>query len=359
MKLFHSSLECVQHGGKPLVGDGSKESILGFAKRIGCTGAQLSHFHLLNPEQDGFVAPGVVRHQLEVKGLSLSGISCHCLLWVHGAAHTGTRSLYKFIPKSLRGKSPKVIQEWAQDRMFELMDLSVELGNYILPTFIGPYWGLEVSSGYPWGMWEGLPGLDDEDINLVQEGDERFLEESEGIRNRANDLGIVLAHEIHRGTGALCARDLLRIRRLAGDDRCIAVNADGTHTWEGESSELRFDRVGHLVVAVHMKDFVIVEGESLSSMEPNWQQRGMYFDKLGKGNLNQRRYVQQMVSIGYPERYRAIQKLPETASVPLVVEAESAFAPLDETSAEGVQYVNENFCGDFPTESFEKQMAKQ
>jgi sugar phosphate isomerase/epimerase len=357
MKLYHPSLECVQHGGKPLIGDGTTKSVLAFASEIGCEGVQLSHFHLLNPDGMSFVSAEVVQAALAAKKLKLSGISCHCLFWAHGAAKTGTTGVNKFIPKAMRGKRHKEIQAWAEARIHELMQLSASLGNYVMPMFWGPYWGLDVASGYPWGMWQGLPDADDQEHDLLAEGDERFLRETQDIRDHANGLGIVLPHEIHRGTGALCARDLLRLKDLTGDDPCVTVIADGSHCWENEDIDARFDRVGHLVDAVHVKDHKVVPGESLSSMEPDWKFRGMYFEKLGLGDLDLHRYVQIMMACGYPQRYRAIQKLPDDATVPLVVEAESAFAGLDEASTDGVAFVRENFCGDWATVSFEKAMG--
>jgi sugar phosphate isomerase/epimerase len=359
MKLFHPSLECVQHGGKPLIGDGEKKSVLTFAQEIGCEGVQLSHFHLLNPDGMSFVSAELVREALASKNLKLSGISCHCLFWVHGAAKTGTSGVNKFIPKAMRGKSYKEIQAWAEARIHELMQLSVGLENFVMPMFWGPYWGLELASGYPWGMWEGLPDANDQDHNLLTEGDERFLKETQDIRDDANGLGIVLPHEIHRGTGALCGRDLLHIVDITEGDPCITVIADGSHCWEGEGIEARYDRVGHLVDAVHVKDHKVVQNESLSSMEPDWKKRGMYFEKLGFGDLDLLRYVQIMAASDYPQRYRAIQKLPDDTTVPLVVEAESAFAGLDEASAEGVAFVTANFCGDWATVSFEKELGKK
>ena len=59
--------------------------------------------------------------------------------------------------------------------------------------------GFHTVPGYPWGFWAG-PGYD-----LIAEGKERFVKKTKKIRDHARKLGIKLCHEIHPGTGAMCA----------------------------------------------------------------------------------------------------------------------------------------------------------
>ena len=161
--LFHPSLECVQHGGKNL------SDLLAYAKRIGCTGVQLSHFHLLK-EDGNFVGYRTIKSALEKHELTLDGISAHCLFWPHGAAVTHTPSVSKFVRKYVCDQGSRGIQEWAERKCIELMELSSALRNHVIPMFWGPYQGLEVASGYPWGMWDLPAG------NLVETGFQRFAE---------------------------------------------------------------------------------------------------------------------------------------------------------------------------------------
>ena len=84
------------------------------------------------------------------------------------------------------------------------------------------------------GFWAG-PGFD-----LVKEGQERFVTKTEKLRSHANQLGIYLAHEIHLGTAAMCAEEFGQLVDSCDGDKCLTVNADPSHCWEGEEWEARF-----------------------------------------------------------------------------------------------------------------------
>jgi sugar phosphate isomerase/epimerase len=139
-----------------------------------------------------------------------------------------------FIPADVAKKSPEGIEQWAEDYTLKLLDLCVELNVKILPMFWGVAFGWEVATGYPWGFWSGG------DFDLIKEGKERFVKKTEKIRAHANQLGIYLAHEIHPGTAAMCADDFLMLVDACGGDKCLGVNADPSHCWEGEDWETRF-----------------------------------------------------------------------------------------------------------------------
>ncbi len=341
--VFHPSIELVQHGGKSLA------EALTYAKKIGVTGVQLSHFHLFPDSK--WLDVQSIQQAMETAGIQrLDGISAHCLLWVHGTAWTGSPSIRQFIPKSLWTESTDAIERWAEERILELLDLSAELGNKVIPMFWGLYHGLEIGSGYPWGMWN-LPKKD-----LMKEGDERFVTKTLGIRQRARDLEISLAHEIHPGTAAMCADDFLSLVDLVDDDECMGVNADPSHCWEGEDYETRFSKVASYVTACHVKDFIRVPGRALRSMQSNWGYRGMQFTRLGEGEVNLSRYAQLMVEINYPQRYRDIQGLAANQTVPLVGEAESAHYELDEVSAHATEFIRDTLCVGYTTQSFEEGM---
>jgi len=228
-----------------------------------------------------------------------------------------------------------------------LMDLAAELNVKILPTFWGVAFGWEVASGYPWGFWQA--GYD-----LIKEGQERFVKKTAKIRKHANELGIYLAHEIHPGTAAMCADDFNMLVKICDGDPCLAVNADPSHCWEGESFETRFLKVADRIYACHVKNFVIRSGFPLRMMEANWQKRAMQFTDLPSGQLNMTRYAELLVLCGYPQRY---MKVMGTKTAPLVVEAESAYRDLDATSANGIAFVRDNLCFPLASGSFEEGMG--
>jgi sugar phosphate isomerase/epimerase len=141
---------------------------------------------------------------------------------------------------------------------------------------------------------------------------------------------------------------------ICDGDKCVAVNADPSHCWEGESWETRFLKVAPRIYAAHVKNFVVRPDFALRMMQPNWQKRAMQFTDLPSGDLNMARYTECLVLAGYPQRYREVMKR-DTA--PLVVEAESAYRDLDATSANGVAYVRDNLCFPLAAGSFEEGMG--
>jgi sugar phosphate isomerase/epimerase len=337
---FHASIEGAQHGAKSL------EAFLKWAKDSGAAGAQPSNY-LLQADQ-GFKSAKQIKDAFGSAGLKLDGISGHCPFWVHTTAWTGSPSVRPFIPADVAKKSPEGIEQWAEDYILKLLDLCAELNVKILPMFWGVAFGWEVATGYPWGFWSGG------DFDLIKEGKERFAKKTEKIRAHANKLGIYLAHEIHPGTAAMCADDFLMLVDACGGDKCLGVNADPSHCWEGEDWETRFLKVAPRVYACHVKNFVIRKGVPLRKAEAGWQGRAMQFVDIPTGDLNMTRYVELLIHIGYPQRYCEIMK---TSSAPLVVEAESAYRDVDATSANGIQFVRDHLCFPLATGSFEDGMG--
>lgn len=338
--VFHPSIEGAQHGAKSLA------EFLDYAKASGASGAQPSNYML----QDGkrFKSVQEIKETFESRGMTLDGISCHCPLWVHTTAWTGSPTIRPFIPADVAQKSPTAIEEWAETYLIKLMNLASELGVKILPTFWGVTFGWEVATGYPWGFWAGG------DFDLIKKGQERFVKKTARIRAHANKLGIYLAHEIHPGTAAMCADDFNMLVQICDGDKCLAVNADPSHCWEGESWETRFLKVGPRVFAAHIKNFVIRPGFPLRAIEPSWPKRAMQFVDLPSGEINMHRYAELLITIGYPARYT---KVMGTKTAPLVVEAESAHKDLDYTSANGIAFVRDNLCFPGAAGSFEDGMG--
>ncbi len=338
---FHSSIEGAQHGAKSL------EEFLAFAKASGAAGAQPSNF-MLQDADAGLRPAAEIKAAFESARLRLDGISAHCPFWVHTTAWTGSPTIKPFLPPDVAKLAPQAIETWAEDYLLRLLDLAAELDVKTMPMFWGIAFGWEVATGYPWGFWQG-PGYD-----LVAEGLERFTKKTRPLRDKARDLGIFLAHEIHPGTAAMTAGDFLTLVKTCDNDPCLTVNADPSHCWEGESWEQRLLAVADRVVAAHIKNFVIRPGIPLRGMIPQWSARGMQFVDLPTGDINMARYVELLIGIGYPKRYC---ELTGATTAPLVVEAESAYRDLDATSANGIRYVADQFTFPLAAGSFEEGMG--
>jgi sugar phosphate isomerase/epimerase len=337
---FHPSIEGAQHGAKDLA------QFLDYAKKSGAAGAQPSNYMLQSDK--GFKSAKEIKDAFAKARLSLDGVSSHCPFWVHTSAWTGTTGIRPFIPADVAKKSPEQIEKWAEDYLLRLLDLCAELGVKIVPMFWGVAYGWELATGYPWGFWKGG------DFDLLKEGQERFVKKTAKLRKHANQLGIFLGHEIHPGTAAMCADDFNMLVEICDGDKCLAINADPSHCWEGESWETRFTKVASRIYACHVKNYVVRPNLPLRRMESNWQKRAMQFVDIPSGDLNMTRYVELMVHAGYPQRYCQVMG---RKTAPLVVEAESAYRDLEATSANGIQYVRDNLCFPLAAGSFEEGMG--
>jgi sugar phosphate isomerase/epimerase len=338
--VFHPSIEGAQHGAKSL------SQFLDFARKSGAAGAQPSNYMLQDGK--GFKTAKEIRSAFEKANLSLDGISAHCPFWVHTTAWTGSPTIRPFIPAELAGKPPAAIEKWAEGYLLSLLDLCAELGVKVVPMFWGVVFGWEVATGYPWGFWKGA------DYDLIQEGRDRFVKNTARLREHARQLGVFLCHEIHPGTGAMCADDFNLLVKVCDGDPCLAVNADPSHCWEGESWETRFSKVASRIYACHVKNFVIRRGHCLRKMESAWPNRGMQFVDISSGDLNMTRYAELLMRTGYARRYCKVMR---TKTAPLVVEAESAYRDGDATSADGIRFVREHLCFPVAGASFEDGMG--
>jgi sugar phosphate isomerase/epimerase len=337
---FHPSIEGAQHGAKSLA------AFLDYAKQSGATGAQPSNFMLQGPK--GLLSAKEIKDTFAQRGMTLDGISCHCPFWVHTTAWTGSPTIRPFIPADVARKSPPEIEKWAESYLLKLYDFALELDVKVLPMFWGVAFGWELATGYPWGFWAGG------DFDFIKEGRERFVKKTAKLRKAATDRGLYLCHEIHPGTAAMCADDFNMLVALCDGDKCLGVNADPSHCWEGESWESRFLKVGPRVYGAHIKNFVIRPGLPLRMMEPAWPKRAMQFVDLPSGDINMQRYAELLIHIGYPTRYCQVMG---RKTAPLVVEAESAHKDLDYASANGIAYVRDSLCWPVASGSFEDGMG--
>jgi sugar phosphate isomerase/epimerase len=338
--IFHASVEGAQHGAKSLA------DFLAYAKKSGAAGAQPSNYMLQAAK--GFKNAKEIKDTFAKAKMKLDGVSAHCPFWVHTTAWTGSPSIRPFIPTEVARKPVEQIERWAEDYLLGLMDLCAELGVKVLPMFWGVAFGWELATGYPWGFWKGG------DYDLIKDGQDRFVKKTRKLREHAKSLGIYLCHEIHPGTAAMCADDFNQLVEICNGDKSLAVNADPSHCWEGEDWETRFRKLGDRVYACHVKNFVIRKNIPLRKMAPNWSDRAMQFTDLPTGDLNMTRYAEMLINIGYPRRYCQVMK---TKTAPLIVEAESAYRDLDDTSANGIAYVRDNLCFPLAAGSFEEGMG--
>jgi sugar phosphate isomerase/epimerase len=338
--VFHSSIEGAQHGAKTLA------QFLDFARKSGAQGAQPSNFML--HDDGGLKTAKEIKDTFAKAKLSLDGVSAHCPFWVHTTAWTGSPTIRPFVPADVAKKSAAEIEKWAEDYLLRLLDLCAGLGVKIVPMFWGVAFGWELATGYPWGFWKGA------DYDLIQEGQERFVKKTARLRKHARSLGIFLCHEIHPGTAAMCADDFLLLMKICNGDKCLAVNADPSHCWEGESWETRFVKVASRIYACHVKNFMVRPGDPLRQMEPAWQKRAMQFVDIASGDLNMTRYAELLMHTGYPQRYCRVMN---RKTAPLVVEAESAYRDMDATSADGIQFIRDRLCFPAAAGSFEEGMG--
>jgi sugar phosphate isomerase/epimerase len=338
--VFHSSIEGAQHGAKSLA------QFLEFARKSGAAGAQPSNYML--QDGDGFKTAKEIKDTFARAKLSLDGISAHCPFWVHTTAWTGSPTIRPFLPADVAKTSVAEIEKWAEEYLLRLLDLCAELGVKIVPMFWGVAFGWELATGYPWGFWKGA------DYDLIEEGKERFVKKTAKLRKQARSLGIFLGHEIHPGTAAMCADDFNLLVEICNDDKCLGVNADPSHCWEGESWETRILKVASRICACHVKNFVVRPGHPLRKMEPAWPKRAMQFVDIPSGDLNMTRYVELLIHAGYPQRYCRVMN---RKTAPLVVEAESAYREMDATSADGIQFVRDRLCFPAAAGSFEEGMG--
>ena len=146
--IYHSSIEGAQHGGKGLDG------FLAFAKEAGAAGAQPSNY-MLEGKSGSFSRPHLIRKAFEKHGLKLHGNSCHCIIWVHTSAWTGTKGLRPFVPPDVAKMAKGKLEAWAEDYILRLLDLAAALDIKILAMFWGASHGWELATGYPWGFWAG------------------------------------------------------------------------------------------------------------------------------------------------------------------------------------------------------------
>ena len=339
--VFHASIEGAQHGAKTL------DEFVNFAKTAGASGAEPSNYHI-EDGNGGFKKAKEISDIFDKHGIKLDGISCHCPIWVHTTAWTNSKTIRPFLPKSVWQKSASEIESWAEDYILRFLDLLAEMEIKIVPMFWGISHGFELATGYPFGFFEGP------EYDLIKEGNERFVNKTSRIRQKANEHGIFLCHEIHHNSSALCGDDFNMLLEACDNYPCLGVTADPSHCWEGEDFETRFRKVANRVYAAAVKNFIIRPGLNLRSMTSDWRKRAMQFCDIPTGDMNMMRFTELLIDIGYPDNYC---KIMDTDTAPLVTEAESAYRDLDATSENAIQYAANHLVFPIAQGNFEDGMG--
>ncbi len=139
---------------------------------------------------------------------------------------------------------------------------------------------------------------------------------------------------------------------ICGGDKCVAVNADPSHCWEGESWETRFLKVARASTRAceelryPPRRAAAHDGRRLAEARDAVRRHSF-------GRLDMMRYVELLVHTGFPQRYFQVMGKRPLAGC----EAESAYRDLDATSANGIAYVRDNLCFPLAAGSFEEEWA--
>ena len=337
---FHPSIEGAQHGAKSLT------EFLDYAKAAGATGAQPSNYML--QEGKKFKTTAEIKDAFASREMTLDGISSHCPFWVHTTAWTESPTIRPFLPPEVAKKFDSRNREVVRRLSAAVDGPRDRVGGENRSDVLGSCPGLGIGHGVSVGFWKGG------DYDLWPRARSDLSKKTGKLRRHAKELGIYLAHEIHPGTAAMCADDFLMLVEVCTGDKCLTVNADPSHCWEGEDWETRFKKVGSRIYGCHVKNIVIRRGLPLRMMEPGWQKRAMQFVDIPSGDLNMTRYVELLIHTGYPQRYCSLMA---RKTAPLIVEAESAYRDLDATSANGVAFVRDTLCFPIAAGSFEEGMG--
>lgn len=339
----------------------SLEGVAKYATGCGAKSLMISNYLLHAPGhgENGrivFRKPEELKQVLKAAGIVSPTISAHCAAYAHLSAKWGLEYADKFVPESVAAKGAQYVEDWSEEYLIGMLETGAASGIHIFGWFWG-LWGHPVlHSGYPWVF-----GWDD----MLAKGLDRFRDKTARIRAKANQLGAYLAHEIHPGTGAVCARDFAMLLMATDYDRSLCVWGDPSHCWAGETWTRRFTSpfVAPRVVGSHAKNFKFLEGASTLMISEDWPQRGHQFCGHGEGEVNLVSYAKMLLAIGAGDRFCAING---GDVMPLYSEAEDSILPLIAPSpnllgacSDGIKWVNEHLTGMSQTfATFTDGMAK-
>lgn len=337
------------------------EAVAEYATGCGARSLMVSNYLLHGPGHGEhcrivFRSPGEIREVLSEAGIVAPTISAHCAGYAHLSARWGLEYAEKFVPGPVLAKGAEYVEAWSEEYILGLLETGAAAGIHIYGWFWG-LWGHPVlHSGYPWFFgWE----------RMLAEGLARFRDKTAAIRARANELGCYLAHEIHPGTGAICARDFALLLMATDYDRALCVWGDPSHCWAGENWTRRFTSpfVAPRVIGSHVKNFKFLDGASTLMISEDWPHRGHQFCGHGEGEVNLESYAKMLLAIGAGDRFCAING---GDVMPLYSEAEDSILPLTAPAphllgacSAGIRWVNEHLTGmSLTTATFTDGMAR-
>jgi hypothetical protein len=167
----------------------------------------------------------------------------------------------------------------------------------------------------------------------------QFVELVELLVDLADELGISLCHEIHFGTIAMTADDLIAVWEMLDKPDNFCVGFDPSHFWHGEPWYVAMDklrRAGMKVVLAHAKNFITFPGRPMLGLEMDDRFRGMSFASLDNpaGGVSMSDYLGFLTVSGMVEFWFS-RGLP----VPVHVEAENPYFDIAAVTTQGVDYL--------------------
>ena len=331
-----------------LVGNlGTLEAVGKYAVNCGSQSLMISNYLLngLGHAENGkivFREPKEIQQVLASLGIVAPTISAHGASFVHLSAKWGLEYAERLVPATVAARGNQYVEDWSEEYLLGLLETAAAVGIRIVGWFWGLWGNPVLHSGYPWVFgWE----------SMMAGGLERFRFKTAKIRQHAKRLGIYLCHELHPGTGAICARDFGLLLLASDYDPCLCIWADPSHCWAGENWIQRFTSpfVAERVLGSHIKNFKYLEGCSTLMISEDWAQRGHQFCGHGEGIVNLESYTKMLLSIGVGERFCAITG---GDVMPVYSEAEDSILPLTAAHpnllgacSEGIKWVNAHLTG--------------
>lgn len=320
--VFAVGMECGQYGL-------NLKEVLEFGRGIGCQVIQPSgnHINLARAATDA-------DYRLEVwqtfgsAHMPLTSVSIHCDAHAALAILDNPRA-GMFTPPEIAelNLSPSQTGEAHTKKLALMIIGAAQFGIPALHLF----WGMpEDLKPYGW------PPQKPEQVLAMRS---KFVALVSPLVALAERLGIVLCHEIHFGTIAMNAGDLIEVWDMLGRSPSFAIGIDPSHFWHGETWLQAMDKLrqaGMKVGLAHAKNAVVYPGRPMLGLEMDDRKRGMSFTSLDNpaGIVSMWDYLGALTLSGLVDYWFGMG-LP----APVHVEAENPFFRINEVTANGVKYL--------------------